>query len=136
MLDSSRTAQSLHWRLVAEFSENIADDRRVCLLKQGAAAGAALASANRYRNTEETRVDRFVVSSNRDSVRSFSSLSPNELIHNPDDRVEFVRPGRIREKNLFPNARDAADLIEWHMPLMPATVVKRNAVRLNSVSNR
>ena len=87
-----------------------------------------LASANRYRNTEKTCVHRFLVSSNRDSVRSFGSLSLNELIDNADDRVAFVRLGRVREKNLFPDTGDATDLIEWHMPLVPATIVKRNAV--------
>jgi hypothetical protein len=50
--------------------------------------------------------------------------------------VAFVRPGRAREKNLFPNTGDATDLIKWHMPLVPATIVKRNAVIWNSRSSR
>jgi hypothetical protein len=50
--------------------------------------------------------------------------------------VAFVRPGRVREKNFFPNTGDATDLIEWHMPLVPAPIVKRNAVRFNSRSRR
>ena len=61
-------------------------------------------------------------------------LSLNELIYDADDRVAFVRPSRIREKNLFASTRDAAGLIEWHMPLVPSTIVKRNAVMWNSRS--
>jgi hypothetical protein len=76
------------------------------------------------------------VSSNRDSGRSFRYLSLNELIHDADDRVAFVRPRRAREENLFPDTGDATDLIEWHMPLVPATIVKRNAVVWNSRSSR
>ena len=97
---------------------------------------AASASANRYRHIEETRVHRFVVSSNRDSGRSFRYLSLNELIHDAHDRMAFVRRRRVREKNLFPNTWDATGLIEWHMPLVPATIVKRNAVMWNSRSSR
>lgn len=61
-------------------------------------------------------------------------LSLNELIYDADDRVAFVRPSRIREKNLFASTRDAAGLIEWHMPFVPSTIVKRNAVMRNSLS--
>ena len=89
---------------------------------------AAPPSANRYHHIEETRVHRFVISFNRDSGRSFRSSSLNEQIHDADDRVAFVRSGRVREKNLFSNTGDATDLIEWHMPLVAATIVKGNAV--------
>jgi hypothetical protein len=89
------------------------------------------ASANRYRHIEETRVHRFVVSSNRDSGRSFRYLSLNELIHDAHDRMAFVRATRAREKNLFPNTGDATGLVEWHVPLVPAAIVKRNAVMWN-----
>src|SRR5258708_38953441 len=105
-------------------------------LNSSKGAGAALASANPYRHIEETRVHRFVAYSNRDSVRSFGYLSFDELIRDSDDRVAFVRPGRVREKNLFPNTGDATDLIERHMPLVPAAIVKRNAVMWNSRSRR
>ena len=84
--------------------------------------GASTFSANPYHHIEETRVNRFVVSSNRDSARFFGFRSLNEQIHDADDRVAFVRSGRVREKNLFPNTGDATDLIEWHMPLVPATI--------------
>src|SRR5260370_34835106 len=97
---------------------------------------AASASANRHRHIKETRVHRFIVSSNRDSGRSFRSRSLNEQIHDADDRVAFVRPGRVREKNLFPNTGDATDLIEWHMPLVPAPILKRKEVKFNSRSSR
>ena len=90
------------------------------------------ASANRYRHIEETRVHRFVVFSNRDSGRSFRYLSLNELIHDAHDRMAFVRATRAREKNLFPNTGDATGLVEWHVPLVPAAIVKRNAVMWNS----
>src|SRR6267378_300266 len=103
--------------------------------RRAAATPAASASANRYHHIEETRVHRFVISSNRDSGRSFRSRSLNEQIHDADDRVAFVRSGRVREKNLFPDTGDATDLIEWHMPLVPATIVKGNAVIWNSWSS-
>jgi hypothetical protein len=93
-------------------------------------------SANHYCHIEETRVHRFVISSKRESGRFFRCLSPNELIHDADDRVAFVRPIPLGEKNLFPNTGDATNLIEWHMPLMPATIVKRNAVVWKSRSTR
>ena len=102
----------------------------------GAVLVAASASANRYHHIEETRVHRFVVPSNRDSGRSFMSRSLNEQIQYADDRVAFVRSGRVREKNLFSNPGDATDFIEGHMPLVPATIVKRNAVMWNSRSSR
>src|SRR5260370_33385556 len=108
------------------------DDR----LLTSRATPAAPPSANRYHHIEETRVHRLVVSSNRDSGRSFRSRSLNEQIQYADDRVAFVPSGRVREKNLFPNTGDATDLIEWHMPLVPATIVKRNAVMWNSRSSR
>jgi hypothetical protein len=73
-----------------------------------------------------------VVPSNRDFGRSFRSRLLNEQIQYTDDRVTFVRSRRVREKNLFSNTGDATDLIEWHMPLVPATIVKRNAVMWNS----
>jgi len=104
--------------------------------RRAAATPAVSASANRYHHIEETRVHRFVVSANRDSGRSFSSRSLNEQIHDADDRVAFVRSGRVREKNLFSNTGDATDFIEGHMPLVPATIVKRNAVMWNSRSSR
>src|SRR5258708_5986892 len=100
-------------------------------LNSSKGAGAVSASANRYHHIEETRVRRFIVSSNRDSGRSFRYLSLNEQIHDADDRVALVRPRWVGEKNLFPNTGDATDLIEWHMPLVPAPIVKRNAVRFN-----
>jgi hypothetical protein len=87
--------------------------------------------ANCYRHIEETRVHRFVVS-NRDSDPSFRYLPLNELIHDAHDRVAFVRPRRVRENNLFPNTGDAAGFIKRHMPLVPTTIVKRNAVMWNS----
>ena len=102
--------------------------------RRAAATPAAPPSANRYRHIEETRVHRFVVSSNRDSGRSFRSRLLNEQIQYIDDRVAFVRSGRVREKNLFSNPGDATDFIEWHMPLVPATIVKRKAVMWNSWS--
>src|SRR5438309_7920622 len=108
------------------------DDRQLTSRRDPAAS----ASANRYHDIEETRVHRLVVSSNRDSGRSFGSRSLNEQIHDADDRVAFVRSGRVREKNLFPDTGNATDLIEWHVPLVPATIVKRNAVRWNSRSSR
>jgi hypothetical protein len=74
----------------------------------------------------------FVVPPNRDSVRFLKYLSLNELIHDTHDRVAFVRPVRAWEKNLFANTGDATYLIERHMPLVPATIVKRNAVMCNS----
>ena len=55
-------------------------------------------------------------------------------IHDANDRVAFVRPRRVREKNFFPHTGDAAGFTEWHMPLVPATIVKRNAVMWNSWS--
>ena len=103
--------------------------------RRAAATPAASASSNRYHHIEETRVHRFVVPSNRDSGRSFRSRLLNEQIQYADDRVAFVRTGRVREKNLFPNPGDATDFIEWHMPLVPATIVKRNAVMWNSRSS-
>ena len=70
--------------------------------------------------------------SNRDSGRAFRYLSLDELIHDADDRVAFVPARRVREKNFFPHTGDAAGFIEWHMPLVPATIVKSNAVMWNS----
>ena len=102
----------------------------------GATGTAAPPSANRYHHIEETRVHRLVVPSNRDSGRSFRSRLLNEQIQYTDDRVAFVRSGRVREKNLFSNTGDATDFIEGHMPLVPATIVKRNAVMWNSRSSR
>src|SRR5260370_20069027 len=97
---------------------------------------AASASANRHHHIEETRVHRFIVSSNRDSGRSVRYLSLNKQIHDADDRVAFARPGRVREKTLSPNRGDATDLIERPMPLVPATIVKRNAVMWKCRSRR
>src|SRR5713226_538710 len=77
----------------------VPDDRQLTSRRDPAAS----ASANRYHHIEETRVHRFVVSSNGDSGRSFRSRSLNEQIQYADDRVAFVRSGRVREKNLFPN---------------------------------
>src|SRR6267378_8004172 len=104
--------------------------------RRAAATPAVSASANRYHHIEETRVHRLVVSFNRASGRSFRSSSLNEQIHDADDRVAFVRSGRVREKNLFSNTGDASDFIEGHMPLVSATIVKRNAVMWNSRSSR
>jgi hypothetical protein len=91
-------------------------------VRLSACFGASTFSANPYHHLEETRVNRFVVSSNRDSARFFRFRSLNEQIHDADDRAAFVRSGRVREKNLFPNTGDATDLIEWHMPLVPVTI--------------
>jgi hypothetical protein len=101
----------------------------------GARSGRLAGSANPYRHIEETRVHRFVVSWSRDFGRSFRFLSLNKVIEDADYRVAFVRPRRVREKNLFPNAGNATGLSEWHMPLVPATIVKRNAVMRNRLSS-
>jgi hypothetical protein len=106
------------------------------IAQRTAAAPAASPSANSYHHIEETRVHRLVVSSNRDSGLSFRSRLLNEQIHDADHRVAFVRSGRVREKNLFPNPGDATDLIEWHMPFVSTTIVKRNAVIWNGRSSR
>ena len=59
----------------------------------------------------------------------------SERIHDADDRVAaFVRPTQLRDKNRFPHTRNTAGFTEWHMPLVPATIVKRNAVMWNSWS--
>ena len=117
---------------IASWENSIA----ACINDEPPRPPAASASANRYHHIEETRVHRLVVSSNRDSGRSFRSRLLNEQIQYADHRVAFVRSGRVREKNLFSNPGDATDLIEWHMPLVPATIVKRNAVMWNSLSSR
>ena len=64
-----------------------------------------------------------------------SGSSRSTKIDDADYQVALVRPRRVREKNLFPNAKNATGLIEWHMPLVPATIIKRDAVMRNRLSS-